>query len=246
MAKWIPNYGQLTPDHHYLSDSAVLVQAWKKAHTYIRPHNWYADSLELDSSALQLRDLLKRWSAILRGGAYRRFKPDPMRLVPAPKSGMWDLQDGWRPSVEDDELKLRPLAHLSIRDQTLAMAFLLCLADIVETAQGDPDTRIAAATKHRVVSYGHRLVSSWRDNRASFRWGNAKLYRQYFTDYQSFVRRPDRICEELFPQGNGWAIVQTDLSQFYDRIKRVVLIEKLQALAESAIGADSLALALEH
>jgi hypothetical protein len=33
--------------------------------------------------------------------------------------------------------KLRPLAHLSIRDQTLATAVMMCLAEAVETAQGD-------------------------------------------------------------------------------------------------------------
>jgi hypothetical protein len=232
MAKWQPNYHDLSPDHRYLSDIAVLVQAWKKTHAYIRMHNWYADSLELDLSSIRLHDTLKDWSHLLLPGTYQRFVPSPARLVPAPKSHSWDVEKGWMPDDGEEALTLRPLAHLSIRDQTLATSFLICLANIVEKAQGNPDVPIVDAHAHKTVSYGHRLVSSWDGERATFRWGNAKLYRQYYTDYQVFVQRSEVIKDKVFTSGNGWAIVQADLRKFYDNISRETLIEKLQLLAE--------------
>ena len=144
MPRWKADYSEIRPSFPYLSDAAILVQAWKKAHAYIRQHNWYADSLELDSSAIRLRELVKEWSTLLRRGTYRRFSPDHLRLVLAPKTGRWSLENGWMPEKGDDDVKLRPLAHVSIRDQTIGMAFLICLADLVETAQGNPETSVVS------------------------------------------------------------------------------------------------------
>lgn len=233
MGEWQPGGRDqcLTPAFRFLSDPAVLIQAWKKAHAYIRHHNWYADSLELDISTLQLPDLLAKWSRILRPNAYRGYRSESMRLVPAPKTATWDVSDGWKPTT-DKPLKLRPLAHLPIQDQTLAMACLLCFANLVETAQGRPDTNIRDASDQGMVSYGHRLVCSWKDGKARCRWGNATLYRQYFDDYQSFVQRPEIIREKHFTDSKAWAVVSADLSQFYDNIQRKVLFAKLRQLAE--------------
>ena len=126
MATGIPDYRSLTPVVQNLSDPAILVQAWKKAHAYIRSHNWYADSLELDISSLRLHQLVSDWSKLLTPETLKDFKPDPMRLVPAPKTHNWSIEGGWKPTKDDetDELKLRPLAHLTIRDQTLSMVVL--------------------------------------------------------------------------------------------------------------------------
>lgn len=236
MASSTLDYSSPSPLVGYLTDPAILVQAWKKAHSYIRSHNWYADSLELDVSTIQLRQLIADWSKLLTPDSLHKYEPDPMRLVPAPKSTKWTVEDGWRP--EEPEQKLRPLAHLSIRDQSLTMAALICLADAVETAQGDPTQRISARTRANVVSYGHRLVAKWEDGRATFRWGNSKLYRQYFLDYQQFVHRPERIRQELFPTGGSWAIVQADLTQFYDLIPRDKLITRLRTLTKKAYGKE--------
>lgn len=79
-------YQQLLPTLEYLSDQVVLAQAWKKAHTYIRSHNRYADTLELDASAFNLEKDLERLSEALQKGTYQ---PETMRLVPAPKSDDW-------------------------------------------------------------------------------------------------------------------------------------------------------------
>jgi hypothetical protein len=102
--------------------------------------------------------------------------------------------------------KLRPLAHLSIRDQTLATAAMMCLAEAVESAQCDTTgTDILAMRAQGVVSYGNRLQCSWeaRPNtrpRAKFSWDNSRTYRQYFQDYRTFLARPRRVCAELMPQ----------------------------------------------
>ncbi|GAB5407429.1 MAG: RNA-directed DNA polymerase [Aureliella sp.] len=224
------NYSEIGPRLKYLRDHAVLVQAWKKSHAYIRSHNWYADSLELDVSAIRLRSLIDEWSGLLSAKEIGKYAPTPMRLVAAPKSSPWDTSEGWKPK-KDDGLRLRPLSHLSIRDQTAAMAVLICLADIVETEQGDPTLPLTVGNQSKVVSYGHRLISRWKNGQASFLWGNAKLYRQYFEDYQQFVRRPEKIRQELFPDSESWAVVQIDLSKFYDLIPRHELLEKLEGLA---------------
>ncbi|MHC2069761.1 RNA-directed DNA polymerase [Bremerella sp. T1] len=228
------DYSEIQPNNRFLVDHAVLVQAWKKAHSYIRSHNWYADSLELDLSTIKLQSLITEWAEQLNAKSIGAFSPEPMRLVPAPKSTEWTTANGWNPKKLND-LRLRPLAHISIRDQALAMAVLICLANVVETAQGDPRLTVNLSNQKRVVSYGHRLVTRWSGDEASFQWGNAKLYRQYFEDYQQFVRRPEIIRQELFSSSNNWAIVQADLSQFYDLIPRSKLLLKLESLCNKHI-----------
>jgi hypothetical protein len=235
---WKPDYSAIGPEFPYLSDTAVLVQAWKKAHAYVRQHNWYADSLELDESTIKLKQTVNEWANALKRGTYRKFRPELLRAIPAPKTTKWDVTKGWRPEKGEDEIRLRPLAHASIRDQSLAVAFLICLANTVETVQGNPELDVNLVNRSKVVSYGHRLVTTWSGSNARFRWGNAKLYRQYYSDYQTFVKRPELICEQFFPGSNGWAVVQADLSQFYDRVQRSVLIDKLKQLVASETQGD--------
>ena len=117
-------YDHLAPRLEYLSDLPVLAQAWKKTHNYIRHHNWYADTLELDCSAINLEARLREWGEVITGNKYC---PEPLRLVPAPKNAKWmfsseveDESKAWRP-VENDQV-LRPLAHMNIQDQTIATA----------------------------------------------------------------------------------------------------------------------------
>lgn len=160
-------YKQLKPELRYLADEVVLAQAWKKSHSYIRSHNWYADTLDLDCSAINLELRLKTWVEQLADGSYR---PARMQLVPAPKTDSWSYlrpsskSDDWTWGPKPAECKqnglsipqgkeLRPLAHLNIQDQTVATAIMLCLADAVETAQGSTDPE----HKHMVCSYGNRL-----------------------------------------------------------------------------------------
>lgn len=250
-------YHSLPPKGEKLCDFVVLAQAWKKTHTYMRRHNWYADVLELDASTIDLENHLEDWQEEI---SRPDFTPDDLRLVPAPKNSRWwfpgngttgaDPQFGdWTPSDaarvggssekssdESPNLKLRPLAHMSIRDQTFATAVMMCLAEAVESAQGD-----TTCGDSKVVSYGNRLCCTWKTDtdteksRAQFPWGNSKTYNQYFSDYRAFLARPRRICAELAHQqrpGCDLFIISLDIRSFFDNIDRAALIKELKALQE--------------
>src|SRR3546814_9955952 len=89
-----------------LSQEYVLVQAWKKAASYIRYHNWFSDTLELDRAAADLPRFVSRLSARLRSGKY---ETDELKLVPAPKSQRWhiDAEGLWKPE-RPGPTKIRP------------------------------------------------------------------------------------------------------------------------------------------
>lgn len=65
----------LVPRIELLSEEYVLVEAWKKTASYIRSHNWFSDTLELDRTAInskrflaELREQLKRPDQYCRRG----------------------------------------------------------------------------------------------------------------------------------------------------------------------------------
>lgn len=224
-----------------LAEEYVLVQAWKKAHDYIRRHNWYSDVLELDLTNADLEDRLRMIADELRSPD--PLRPEPLRLVLAPKSQQWDVEKAeWLPvdGPRSVERRLRPLAHASVRDQIIATALMILLADTVETRQGDPRGTVADARRRGMVSYGHRLFCDEEDGQLVYRWGNAVVYRQYFQDYQAFISRPQQIVSDEFPNATNWAIVYADLSQFYDRVRPSLLLQKIERL----LGADADALLL--
>lgn len=235
-------YRKLEPTITYLADSVVLAQAWKKSQSYIRSHNWYADTLELDCSTVNLQKLLGQWKEQLEKATY---KPDSMKLVPAPKADRWSFYPNhlgeweWRAiSVHESLFKkqtvsykeLRPLAHLTIRDQTIATAIMLCLADVVESKQGSTDPEDG----HTVWNYGNRLYCDWDGKSAKFRWGNNSVYSKYFQDYQRFLERPLKKAQKeqqsLMP-GESLYEVHLDFSSFYDSIDRDRLIHVLKEFA---------------
>jgi hypothetical protein len=168
--------------------------------------------------------------------------------VPAAKSEPWsiDVKDGWSPdtSLEDrtESPPLRPLAHLMIRDQTWASTAMLCLADAVETAQGncaEPNFRNAQFKK--VYSYGNRLVCDWQDDKAWFRWGNSETYRKFFTDYQNFIKRPLTIGREIAESSRdpeNVYIVNFDLKKFYNNIDIALLIKRLKKISKEFKNED--------
>jgi hypothetical protein len=212
----------LQPSLRQMSEEYLLVAAWKKAHDYIRRHNWYSDVLELDLTNADLGEVIKAISMELASEA--PVIADRLRLVLAPKSQQWELKnDRWR-NVDKLDTKLRPLAHVTVRDQIIATAFMMLVANIAESRQGDPRQNPLDAHKSRMVSYGHRLFCDCEDQTLKFRWGNSTIYRQYFQDYQCFVKRPQEIISHYFNEGDdSWAIVTADLSQFYDRVRPELL-----------------------
>lgn len=226
----LQKYNRLGPNLALLSDPVVLAQAWKKAHSYIRKHNWYADTLELDCSATDLESRLNEWAQLVADGLY---KPEPMRLVPAPKNAPWRFSGdanptkAWMPKEEDQaKLVLRPLAHLGIREQTVTTAAMLCLADCIESAQGNPAEEFKRAASLGVFSYGNRLFCRWDDPsgmqpHARFPWGNADTYSRYFQDYQRFIERPIEVAQRVsngLDDSESLMLIKLDLSAFYDKV----------------------------
>lgn len=235
-------YELLAPKVDNLCDEVVLAQAWKKSHTYIGRHNWYADTLELDCSAIDLDRRLDDWRAALVQGTYT---PAPCWLVPAPKSASWifssDIPGGWGPKppppdegvYEKSSRVLRPIAHLGIREQTVATAVMLCLANCIESAQGDPATSALDAAKNDVFSYGNRLYCQWNDRGtgARFSWGNSDMYSRYFKDYQQFVARPNEVARLVDREKDELELVYVakfDLSAFFDNIDVDRLVKSLR------------------
>lgn len=235
-------YRFLAPRLEYLSDPVVLSLAWKKASAYVRRYNWYADTLELDSSGLDLEGLTQTWSAELASGA---FEPGLARLVPAPKNGRWgfhpDFPGGWGPVPTEEgkaiieQTPLRPLAHLGVREQTAAAGVMLCLADCIESAQGNPAIASVEALAKGIFSYGNRLYCQWStdDKVARFPWGSADTYSRYYQDYQRFVARPREVASALEAdagsRGQRIFVVKLDLSSFFDGIDIEKLVAKLRA-----------------
>ncbi len=135
---------------------------------------------------------------------------------------------------------LRPLAHLTIRDQTLAMGLVLCFADAVETLQGQTDQPDAATAQRRgVFSYGNRLWCDWHVDgeesfpQARFRWGNSSTYSGYFQDYRRFLARPGetaRNADTVRRPNRAIFVVELDLKRFFDRIDRDRLLRRLAAI----------------
>jgi hypothetical protein len=223
---------KLRPCFEDLQADYVLVQAWKKTASYIRYHNWYADTLALDYHSLRLPEFIVDLQDRLR--VPLKWTPAPLQVVPAPKSQRWyiDKQNNWRPtSKERIGRKIRPLAHVDLADQVVATAVMLCLADQIENSQGDPRLDIGVpGNRSKVLSYGNRLFCSNADDELWHRWGSRKLYRQYFTDYQTFLKRPDVVSREVQARlaKEQIVIVQSDLSKFYDRVRPELLVNKIR------------------
>lgn len=227
----------LNPSLDDLRLECVLMQAWKKASSYLRTHSWYADTLGIDYQSLRIPAFLAEIHEAV--DSYADWTPVPLELVPAPKTQRWCFDDGgnWIPRANQDyQKRLRPLAHVALRDQVVATAIMLCLADRIETRMKDPRLSIdTEENRRRVIAYGHRLVCDEADDGGlRHRWGSAKLYRQYFQDYQTFLRRPRVVAESLDSDAPEFeiAIVQSDLSKFYDRVQPSLLHQKIEQLRQ--------------
>lgn len=223
---------RLTPTINVLIDEVVLVQAWKKTSAYIRTHNWYSDTLAIDRASINLPDFISELSD--RISSVTGFQNTLLRLVPAPKSQAWQVTSNgeWKPrDPRAASTKIRPLAHVDLADQVLATAFMMCLADRVESAQGDPTLPLNADDIHRITSYGNRLFCDTQGERLSHRWGSSKLYRSFYQDYQKFLVRPESLASARVSDGKDIYILQSDLRQFYDRVSTDLLHARVRSLA---------------
>ncbi len=132
-------YNKILPTGDFISDEVILLSAWKKSHQHIRGINWYVDCLDLDKSALEL-DI--RMSSMSKALTANNLELSPLKLIPAPKSHPWafvkvdDESLNWVPEPKDKQegdtdrpsLPMRPLAHVSIDDQTVFTALMMLLA----------------------------------------------------------------------------------------------------------------------
>lgn len=246
-----------------LTNPALLALAWKKAHHYIRSTNWYADNFELDKSALDLHNACAAWVKEIKGGKTRftplKLVPAPKTQVwhfVSPKNPIKNAPClVWQPKIQelkpdqehetdkeagDDEVynypvKLRPLAHIGIKEQTILTSIMMCLANEVETHQGDPSTDYEEVHAKKVVSYGNRIYCTYRDDKAEHSYGATTVYSKFFHDYQTFLQRPyyfaNRQLTEKAPDEEVY-LVELDLRQFFDCVQRGRLIKKIQELAE--------------
>ncbi|MFC5080614.1 Reverse transcriptase (RNA-dependent DNA polymerase) [Vibrio thalassae] len=241
-------YEELSLKDEHLGDPLLLALAWKKSHQYIRTTNWYADNFELDLSALNLVEQCKNWADELNNEVV--FKP--LDLVPAPKTCAWEFvqddSDGrhkikWQPKPVECEkdttpsehpqspVKLRPLAHIPIREQSMLSLLMMGLANKVETIQGNPSTEFTDVHKQGVVSYGNRLYCTYdADGNAQHSYGSTTIYSKYFVDYRRFLDRPHHFAleqlGEISPDERIY-IVELDLEKFFDGISRQKLIEQI-------------------
>lgn len=229
----------------YLKDPILLALVWKRAHNYIRSVNWYADNFELDASSLFLHESCKAWSEELNS---KNIYLKPLELVPAPKTNRWefvkpdDSEDEaleaeqcltWQPAV-GEQLSLRPLAHIGIKEQVFFTHLMTCLANIVETKQGNPETSFDEVHEKGVVNYGNRLYCYYdNEGNAQHNYGATGIYSKYFVDYRNFLKRPYYFAQqqssEKLPDEDVY-IVELDLKQFFDKVCRKQLIEKIKKL----------------
>lgn len=252
-------YDELSLSDRYLTDPLLLALAWKKAHDYIRTANWYADNFELDISSIDLPNRCDEWAEEIK--SHLHFSD--LELVPAPKSQPWEFKKPddplqapefklvWQPRKPDEKnselgkeqedkdndfLRLRPLAHIGIREQTIMTLVMMCLANEVETKQGDPSTDYKEVHEKGVVSYGNRLYCRYEDDKAEHSYGATTTYSKYFTDYRKFLERPYHFArKELQEKSEEQEVylLEIDLSQFFDCIDREKLVEKIKAITRN-------------
>ena len=210
----------LEPKFDLLRKEYVLVQAWKKTASYIRYHNWFSDTLELDWATVNLPSFLSEIAKRLESP--EQWENCKLRLVPAPKSQRWRTNSfgTWKPESKLKELPMRPLAHISLQDQVVATALMLCLADRVETKQKDTRNKIKDKnSRQEITSYGNRLFCDNLEGKLRHRWGSRKLYRSYFEDYQTFLSRPETVAKTIDKEETRDVyIVHSDLKNFYDQV----------------------------
>ncbi len=200
---------RLRPLFDILTSDEVLFQAWKKSSAMIRERAWFADPLAWDYSAVNVPRTVEN----ARQRIYRVLDSSApvstVRLVSAPKSSDWsyDPGSGWVP--RGNTTPLRPLADVRVEDQVVYTAIMMCMADLVERRQGDPEKKC-----RELVSLGHRLQCYSDKGALTHRWASRKVYRSYYQDYRSFLLRSDPVPVA----GTSTLVYQTDISSFYDRV----------------------------
>ncbi|MEZ2600586.1 RNA-directed DNA polymerase [Kluyvera intermedia] len=239
-------YKNIQPKGSFIVDEVILINAWKKSQQYIRSVSWYVDYLDLDRSAVELEIRIEQ---LQRKVSKKKYVPRALELIPAPKAKKWSFQMNgdddskeriWRPEDFHKRKKtneiiqpLRPLAHISIDDQTLYTALMMLMANKVETLQSDPSLSYENVHAAKLINYGNRLHCSYKNSLAFYSWGNSAVYSKFFKDYQRFLNRPKffgKKAARLKKDDERIYEVQLDFSKFYDSIDRDKLVLKIKEL----------------
>lgn len=228
-------YYNLKPHSEYLSDQYILGLAWKKADGFVRNYNWYSNLLSLDKVTFNIQNEIINWSNSIKRGTY---KGRDLNLIPAPKATKWSIS-GSKWALEEDDIELRPLADIYIKDQTVSTAVLMCVADALESRQKNcslAEQSYSDHMKNEMVSYGNRLLCDWERGVARFRWGGSEFYRKYSTDYRAFLQRSvhtGRETQKKVGMASEVYVVHIDLKNFFDSIKVDLLFDKLESVVRS-------------
>lgn len=249
-------YKNIKPQEKFIIDDVILINAWKKSQQYIRSVSWYVDYLDLDRSAIELE---RRISHLQNKIAKKKYTLKSLELIPAPKTKKWTFQESaidstkeklWRP-IDFQEITeltqiiqpLRPLAHISIDDQTLYTALMMLIANKVETLQGDPSLSYDNIHASSLINYGNRLHCSYKDSVANYSWGNSNVYSKFFKDYQRFLNRPKffgKKATRLKKDDERIYELQLDFSKFYDAIDRGKLVQKIRNIITDVNSQDEI------
>ncbi|MBM7341569.1 RNA-directed DNA polymerase [Pantoea coffeiphila] len=237
-------YKELKLTDEYISDPLLMALAWKKSHHYIRTTNWYADNFELDLSALDLTQHCKHW--VRRICNIEKFEFSPLQLVPVPKACKWEFKvvEGevlWQPQ-DEDELTLRPLAHIHVAEQTIMTLVMMCLANMIETKQGDPSVSYDLVHQKGIVNYGNRLYCQYTDDEAEHSFGATVTYSKYFTDYRAFLNRPYYFASKAQGEislNESVYIIDLDLSKFFDLVDRRILVSKVKSHLNTSVKGEN-------
>ncbi|CAI1841949.1 reverse transcriptase domain-containing protein [Serratia ficaria] len=250
-------YNNLLPTKDFLTDEVILLSAWKKSHQHIRGINSYVDCLDLDKSAIELDSRIKKIARKLKA---RKINLCNLELIPSPKSYAWDFSENipdaptslenlsyyWSPkksdgSSDNNVQPMRPLAHVTIDDQTIFTALMILLANKVESLQGDPSTPFKDVHEKMIINYGNRLHCKYLKSEAKYSWGNSDTYSKFFKDYQQFLARPihfGREAKKIKTNDEEIYEIHLDFSKFYDSIDRVLLNKKISELIENITGRE--------
>lgn len=116
---------------------------------------------------------------------------------------------------------------------------MMCLANTIETKQGNPDTSYDIAHKKGIVNYGNRLYCQYIDDKAEHSFGATVTYSKYFTDYRKFLNRPyyfaSKTQGEIAPDESVY-IIELDLAKFFDLVNRKTLIQKIKSHINNPIN----------
>lgn len=227
---------QMTLNANDLLNDIYIAYAWKKAQSYITSTNWYADNLEIKLSSIDFEGTVKQVKNKIK---LKKGKFDLLHLIPVPKGAKWHFNTelgctDWLPETITDQ-KLRPLAHISICDQTIMMLIMMGLANKVESIQGNPNIPFENVHEKKIVSYGNRLYCRYIDDKAFYNYSSSSTYSKYFLDYQNFLKRPQYFAKENIGKispGEQIFILELDIEKFFDNVNRDLLSNYIEELSE--------------